>query len=464
MRFAMHDSPHTPFFCPDWLIRALRMLLVALCLSACGKLPPPAHMGALVVGMRATPAFYQADEDGMAGYEYDLAAAFARDMGLKLKIVRAEDSEELLRLLRKGRIHMAASLPIDDSSTDVLYTTPLRESGFVLVHPGDRLGRTEVDDLAQQTVYLSANSPAHVAINELPTASRPKVVTLNEGDDVALLGRVASRKYPLFATDALHFAIAANFYPELRSGFELPGRLRLAWGFNPQLASLHEKAVAFIEAARDNGTLNRIEDRYFGHIRRINDIGVSRFLSDIRTTLPDLKRHFIQAQEQTGIDWRLLAALAYQESKWNPLATSYTGVRGIMMLTEDTADQLGVANRLDPKQSIMAGAKYLSDLTDDLPEEIKEPDRTWMALAAYNLGMGHFNGGRQLAQGLKVDANSWFEMKRILPLLARPEYYARMKSGRARGGEAVIMVENIRTYFDILSRFEEAHKPGFDSH
>lgn len=450
---------------PPFLFRLhpMRWLLPAmLALAACGKVSAPAHEGALVVGMRATPVFYQTDDDGISGYEYDLASAFARELGLKLKIIRAADSDELLKLLRQGRIHMATSLPLDDGQNDVLYTTPLRDAGYVVVQHADGLPISELADLTGREVYLADNSPVFASMNELPTALRPTLKPLDKVDDVRLLGQLAEKKIPLAATDTLHFAIAANFYPELRSGVELPGRLRLAWGASLKDTALHEKATQFIEQARADGTLARIEDRYFGHIRRLNEVGVSRFIADIRTVLPDLRPHFQQAQEQTGIDWRLLAALAYQESKWNPLATSFTGVRGLMMLTEDTADHLGVKNRLDPYESIMAGSRYLADLADDLPEEAKEPDRMWLALAAYNLGMGHLNGGRHLAKGLKADPNSWYEMKRVLPMLARPEIYARMKSGKARGGEAVIMVENIRTYYDILSRFEAAHKPVID--
>jgi membrane-bound lytic murein transglycosylase F len=174
--------------------------------------------------------------------------------------------------------------------------------------------------------------------------------------------------------------------------------------------------------------------------------------------LPRFRREFVAAQELTGIDWRLLAALAWQESQWDPLATSPTGVRGMMMLTEDTADRLKVKNRLDAAESIRAGARYLADLIEQLPPSVPEPDRTWLALAAYNLGMGHLNGARHFAVGLKRDPNSWYEMKQVLPLLARPEYYKRLKSGRARGGEAVILVENVRTYYGVLARFEPALK------
>jgi membrane-bound lytic murein transglycosylase F len=210
---------------------------------------------------------------------------------------------------------------------------------------------------------------------------------------------------------------------------------------------------------RGDGTLARLEDRYFGYLKRLRPPDAAGILQRMQSVLPHYRREFIEAQELTGVDWRLLAALAYQESAWDPLATSPTGVRGIMMLTEDTADELHVDNRLDPRQSILAGARYLADLLEQLPKTVKEHDRWWQALAAYNLGMGHLNGARVIARGLKRDPDSWTDMKRVLPLLTRPEYYVRLKSGRARGGEAVIMVENIRNYYDIISRFEPPYRP-----
>jgi membrane-bound lytic murein transglycosylase F len=176
--------------------------------------------------------------------------------------------------------------------------------------------------------------------------------------------------------------------------------------------------------------------------------------------LPKLREDFIAAQSISGIDWRLIAAVAYHESQWEAEATSPTGVRGIMMLTEETADRLGVKNRLDPRESILAGARYINLLKDLQPDGVREPDRTWLALAAYNIGPGSFNAARTLAKQLGADPTAWYEMKRILPLLAKPQYYQRLKSGRARGGEAVILVENIRAYYDILVRNESAYQTG----
>jgi membrane-bound lytic murein transglycosylase F len=257
-------------------------------------------------------------------------------------------------------------------------------------------------------------------------------------------------------TDDPAFGSATPVAPQRAVRIEFSGQRGYALVFPASATGLHRQAADFIAALRADGTLRRLDDRYFGHIGRLDSDAIAAFLGHVRSRLPKYRDDFLDAQAITGLDWRLLAAVAYQESKWDPLATSPTGVRGMMMLTEDTADRMGVANRLDARQSILAGAKYLTLLMEELPAEIEPPDRLWFALAAYNLGMGHLRGARSFAPGLARDPNSWVDMREVLPLMARPEYYARLKSGRARGGEAVILVENIRNYHDLLARLEPA--------
>jgi membrane-bound lytic murein transglycosylase F len=199
----------------------------------------------------------------------------------------------------------------------------------------------------------------------------------------------------------------------------------VVWLLGPRPnAELAARANAFVDRIQHDGTLARVEERYLGHVRRLNQADVTKFLGQMETTLPKLRRHFEAAETVTGIDWRLIAAIAYQESHWDPNATSPTNVRGIMMLTEETADRLGVGNRLDPRESILAGARYLNLLKEQL--DAPEPDRTWLALAGYNIGPGHLNAARSLARQQKADPNAWYEMKRILPLLAKPQYYERL--------------------------------------
>ena len=438
--------------------KLLRLIccLATVCLAGCTRIEPPQADGSLVVAIREAPAFFQREGATASGFDNDLVTAFADSLGLKVRFIRAADAWELNDLALAGRVHLAASVPLGNGHLQ--FSTPIRSVKQWIVGHDNVLGPERLSDLAGQTVEVVAGSPLADTLRGLDEKSRPRVVEVPRIDEMELLERVAEGKAALAAVYEIHLDLAVNFHPELSPLLQLPGKLEFGWAFGGEGAgALRARADGFLAGARADGTLARIHDRYFGHIKRLNAAGIAQFLDDMRSKLPAWRRHFQSAQDLSGIDWRLLAALAYQESKWDPLATSPTGVRGMMMLTEDTADHLRVRNRLDAQESIRAGARYLAELAEQIPESAKHPDRLWLALSAYNLGMGHFRGARSIAKSMKRDPDVWYDMKQVLPQLARPEIYARLKSGAARGGEAVIMVENIRSYYDILSRFEPAH-------
>ena len=179
------------------------------------------------------------------------------------------------------------------------------------------------------------------------------------------------------------------------------------------------------------------------------------FLRHAERRLPRYLAAFQREAQRRGFSWTLLASQAYQESHWNPRARSYTGVRGIMQLTRATSVSLGVTNRLDPMQSISGGAWHLARLHKQLPAHIQEPDRTWIALAAYNVGMGHINDARRLAFRLGKNPDRWSEFKEILPLLAKRKYYTTLRHGYARGWEPVRYVERIRVYWALLHKHSQ---------
>ena len=181
--------------------------------------------------------------------------------------------------------------------------------------------------------------------------------------------------------------------------------------------------------------------------------------SDLEAARSQWLDTFHDAQERTGIEWRLLAAIAYQESQWDTAATSETGVRGFMQITEDTAKRLGISNLLDPGQSVVGAARYLRDLKEKLPSRIHEPERTWLALAAFNIGLGHLEDARILAQKQKLNPDSWSDVKKVLPLLAFPEFYSQAKLGYARGGMPVAFVDRVRGYYDVLLAQLPPHQP-----
>ncbi|MDO8786798.1 MAG: membrane-bound lytic murein transglycosylase MltF [Sulfuritalea sp.] len=444
------------------MTKLLRLIccLGLFCLAGCSRIDPPEEDGRLVAAISETPSSFQHEGTTASGFEHDLVTAFANSLGLKVHFIQAADLYELNDLALAGRTHLAASMPLDDGPLQ--FSTPIRTVTQWIVGHNDILGPEQLSDLAGKTVEVIAGSPLADTLRGLDEKSRPLVIEVPGANEMELLARVAGNKAELAAVHEIHLDLGVNFYPELRPLLQLPGKLEFGWAFGgADAGALRARADAFIAGARADGTLARIHDRYFGHIKRINAVGIAKFLDDARTRLPAWRRHFQSAQDLSGIDWRLLAALAYQESHWNPLATSPTGVRGMMMLTEDTADILRVKNRLDAPESIRAGSLYLAQLVEQIPASAGHPDRLWLALSAYNLGMGHFRGARSIAKSMKRDPDVWYDMKQVLPQLARPEIYARLKSGAARGGEAVIMVENIRSYYDILSRFEPAHSSPY---
>jgi len=179
----------------------------------------------------------------------------------------------------------------------------------------------------------------------------------------------------------------------------------------------------------------------------------------LRELLPQYRHAFEAAQAASGTDWRLLAAVGYQESQWDPFAASETGARGVMQLTEETARHLGVADRLDARSSIVAAGRYLNDLKAKMPARIVEPDRTWFALAAFNIGIAHLEDARILAQKQKLNPDLWSDVRKALPLLAQPDYYADAKFGYARGGMPVAFVDRVRAYYDVLLRLEPPFQP-----
>lgn len=441
-------------------VARLLVVLLSMLLLACGRVEPPEKTKELVIGIMSSPTTYQDNAGAISGFEYDALEKFAASMDLKTRYIVVKDQSALFDLLQAGKIHLAAGAQIS-GDTRFIFSTPLRESDQVLVASDDDPlvddDNLELNGLEIEAIPFSPQAKTLKQLAETP----PKftVVTAAGSTDISLLERVAAGKSRLAATDQLTYLLTLNYFPDLVVVKILPGKIVSAWAFTQGFSALALAANAFIVAEKQNGSLARLNDRYFGHVQRLKADGIANFVRDVRTILPRYRKMFQSAQASSGIDWRMIAALAYQESKWDPLATSYTNVRGMMMLTEETADRLGVTDRLDAGQSIRAGARYLAMLGDELPDEVEEPDRTWLAVAAYNLGMGHLKGGRTFAKQMKRDPNSWYDMKKVLPLMSKPEFAARLKAGPARGGEAVIMVENIRNYYDILCRMEPAWQP-----
>jgi membrane-bound lytic murein transglycosylase F len=427
-------------------------------------LPRFSQAGELVVLTRNSPTTRYLDADGnFIGLEHDLVELFARDLGVPVRYLEVDNYSDVLPRLEHGQAHMAAAgLSVTpDRAQRFLFSPSYMEVQQVLVYNTTLPRPRSLKELEAKRIEVVSDSSGAEHLRRLagrmPKLDWAEIATVNPED---LLMRV-SEGSGTYAVAGSHIVdVARNFYPNIAKGMAFGDVEKLAWAFpkdgDPLLV---RRAREFFSRITTDGTLKRLMDRYYGHVKRLDRSDLDNLFDAVRTRLPDYRALFHEAQELSGLDWRFVAALAFQESHWDPLATSPTGVRGMMMLTSTTADRLGVKDRLDPRQSIVAGAKYFVDLRNSLPARIAEPDRTWMALAAYNQGLGHLEDGRVLAQRMGFNPDIWIDVKKALPLIARSDYYVTLKHGFARGGEAVALTENVRTYYDILMRLEEAHRP-----
>jgi len=428
--------------------------------------PPVSKTGELVVLTRNSAATRYIDSQGRyVGLEYDLVELFAREQGYRVRYLDRQPFYQILPALAQNQAHLAAAgVAITARRLDRYVFGPSYQLvQNVVAYNADNAAPSDLRDIEGKRLEVVKGTSGVDELQRL-RKSNPKLTwtEIAENDSEALLARLSEGKVDYVITDSNVLDVARRLYPNIARGFTLGDQEALAWAFpkngDPEL---YHQAQEFFMRITYDGQLRQLLDRYYGHVNRLDNLDVSNFLERRQSVLPRYRASFKEAQEITGIDWRMLAALGFQESHWEPLATSPTGVRGLMMLTSETADRMQLSDRLDAHQSILAGAQYLQELKDSLPARVSEPDRTWLALAAYNIGLGHLEDARILTQRRGGNPDLWVDVKKSLPLLTRYDFYSTLKHGYCRGGEALVLTESIRNYFDILARTEDPYAPSF---
>jgi membrane-bound lytic murein transglycosylase F len=442
----------------DMAARPLIALVLSTILLGC-SIPKPLverikEKGVLLVATRNSPTTYYESRNGIRGMEYELVGRFARSIGVNARFIIPDTLEEILPLVADGEVDLAAA---------GLTVTPQREQRArfgpsyqkitqqLIYRGGSRRPKTIADTIGS-SLEVVAGSVHEETLQQL----KQKIPGLHwvapkDTDSEELLYLVKEQMIDYTVADSNVVALSRRFYPELKVAFDLTKSLPLAWAFpHAEDSSLFNAARDFLEKLRNDGTLEQLIERYYGHTAKLGFVDTRSFRRHIATRLPALIPFFKKAAEETGIEWQLLAAIGYQESHWNPKAISPTGVRGVMMLTRGTARQLGVKDRRDPEQSILGGARYLRVVEKKIPERISEPDRLWLTLAGYNVGFGHLEDARILTQRGGGGPDKWSDVKKFLPLLSQKKYYKTVKHGYARGREPVSYVDNIRSYYDLL--------------
>ena len=383
--------------------------------------------GELKVLTRNSPTTYYEGADGPAGLEYDLAKMFADQLGVKLTLIVPDSFSGLLDDIKNGRAHIAAAgLSITEPRKESLKFGPsYQEVTEQLVY---NINRDKPKDLSRTQGKLfevvAESSHQHTLLSEQSNFPDLSWKNNEELESEELLQLVSDEVIDYTIADSNELTLNQRFLINLRTAFDLGEPKELAWAFpKNDDHSLYMAAVKFFEQIKKNGELTRLIERAYGHTENFDYVGSLYFQRHIESRLPKYLKMFKQSAAENELDWQLLAAIGYQESHWNPKAISPTGVRGIMMLTQSTAAQLGVKNRLKPESSIDGGARYFASRLKRIKQTIEEPDKTWMALASYNVGAGPLEDARIITETQGKDPNKWVDVKESLPLLAKRKWY-----------------------------------------
>lgn len=438
---------------------ACLMALAILALAGCSQptaLQEIRNEGVLHVITRVAPSIYFESRSGPTGYDYELVKRFAEELGVELRLRVAHDNTEILSVLARDYAHIGLAGLSAQPSFKGLYTTlPTGiQAQSILVYNRDVKRPKSFTDLAGKTLHVVPDSNHEHELETLTEITPDVLWQVHSGLDAAgILARVETGELSYAVISSNELELNHVFFPQVKQAFALGDVKELTWLFPAtQDDSLANAASRFFEKKRADGTIAQLAERFYGHLDHLNYVGARTFMHHVENRLPTYETLFRNHASIFNMDWRLLAAMGYQESHWRPNAVSPTGVRGLMMLTRNTANYVGINNRLDAEESIKGGAKYFRMVHKRIPKRIAEPDRTWFALASYNVGYGHLEDARRLTESAGKNPDRWMDVKEFLPLLAQKEWYKKTRFGYARGHEPVLYVQNIRRYYDVLAR------------
>lgn len=417
----------------------------------------------ITVHTRNTPTTYYEGRQGPTGFEYELMHRFADSLGVSLNLNASHHPDGVLPAVREQGDLGAAALPLMADTPGIHYTRPIIEMQPLVVYRRGLYGINAPEDLVGLSIGTLSEAGTSDALKALqsdyPNLSWKES---NELEVAELMAQVENGTLDAAIIFDHQFRLNRLFFPNVERGFYLGEPLSLVWALpSGRGLGLLGADNQFLQELHENGTLDRLISRYFGHDDYLEYVGTRTFLDHLDERLPRYTELFKQAARDTGFDWKLLAAVGYQESHWDPNAVSPTGVRGLMMLTNPTASEMGVSDRTDAAQSIDGGARYLRSIKDRLPDSITGEDRLYMAMAAYNVGLGHLYDARNIAERRGGNPNLWQDVRAALPLLQQREWHSQTRHGYARGGEPVIYVRNIRRYYEMIEYVERSRQQFF---
>ncbi|PIE63137.1 MAG: membrane-bound lytic murein transglycosylase MltF [Desulfobacter postgatei] len=392
------------------------------------------------------------------GFEYDLAREFAQFMNVELDIITPGWSNMFAYLNQGKGDFIAAGLTITAPRLAYAdFSIPYMTIQQRIIHHNLIFPPREIKEMAFDIFHVRRGTSYHNRLAEIKTSGVAlEYVLHNNIPTEELIGMVHDREIKFTIADSNIALLNRRFFPDIRIGIPIQERESLAWAVRKNDTAMLKQVNKFFLYATNTGILQRITDRYYDNIDNFDAYELKKFHERIETRLPKYKNIIKEESAKHGFDWRLIAAIVYQESRFDPNAKSFTNVRGLMQVTRKTAKEMGIKNRRDPQQSVRAGIKYLSLMYKRFDYIEDESERLLFALASYNVGYGHVEDAISLARKQGNAPNTWKGLKAALPLLSKAKYYKQTKHGYARGWEPVDYVDRILTYFDILKQKKTA--------
>jgi membrane-bound lytic murein transglycosylase F len=404
-----------------------------------------------------SPTTYYIGKDGPTGFEYDLAQKFALYNGYEIKYKLYDSIPEILQALdnNEGDLACASIHRTDDLKEKYLFSSPYMTVQQQVACKKSRKFPKSIFDLKDFNITIVKNAGFEDRLEYLSDELDGLTWNItNKYSIEQLFQKIEQNEIECTITNSNTIKINRKFYPTVEVAFSINKPNYIGWVMKKDDRSLKIKVDDWFDEMKYSGELSEIKDKYYEHVQDFDYLDIKAFYTRIKSRLPKYIKEFKESASRYDFDWKMLATLSYQESHWNPKAKSPTGVRGIMMLTLKTAKDMRVKNRLDYRQSINGGAKYLNILRKNLPKTIEGDDRMRFLLASYNIGMGHVEDAMSLAKKMGVNPNTWQGISKTLPLLSKRKYYKHLKYGYARGYEPILYVNRIYNYYDILSKME----------
>ncbi len=410
--------------------------------------------GVLLFGTRTSLLSYFKSGDSIIGYEYQLLKKFADAHGLTVQPVLFSNNGKMFAALESGEIDIAGGhLTITKQRAQKYqFTAPISQTAIDLVTHFNYRNIENIEEFEDKTGLLVANSSYAELLNDL-TDFKPTDLTTSENIALFELIRKINRKeidYTFGDSEIIN--IYQYFIPGIYQTIQLSEPADTAMLLRKYRSDELKLALdKFIIDAKQTGLLKQLKDKILVHLPNIDTANTVTFFDKLQTSWPKIQDLVFEVADQYQFDRALLAAISYQESHWEVDAESFTGVKGLMMLTASAAKDMQVEDRTDPRQSLEGGIKYFRYMKQKIPDRIKDPHKSLFALAAYNVGFGHLEDARILTQKAGMNPDDWFEVEPFLAKLNNPSIAHELRFGNADGSTAVVYVNNIMTYQQLMN-------------